>query len=273
MSPRSLEGIAGVLGDIVRERAADYRALPPLVVTAGRPQRLQRALQGRALAGQLPAVIAEVKRASPSQGAIADLDPLETARGYAAAGAAAISVLTEPRHFGGSLAHLQAVARALPLPAVRKDFVVHPRQLQEAVSAGAAAVLLMVAVLGEALPDYLQAAHQLGLDALVEVHDAHELTLALAAGSRIIGVNNRDLRSLDVEVGLARRLIAEARPQHPEVVWVAESGYREAAAVAALRGVADAVLIGSHFASAADPGTALAALMEAAANHRPQEAL
>jgi indole-3-glycerol phosphate synthase len=259
-----LAGIPGVLGRIVRERAADV-AGERFDVPATTPRRLERALAGRAEGRTLPAVIAEIKRASPSLGAIADLDPVATARGYAAAGAAAISVLTEPHHFGGSLDHLRAVTVEVGIPVLRKDFIVHPRQLDEAVAAGAAAVLLMVSVLGGELPGYLAAAHALGLDALVEVHDEVELRGALDAGARIIGVNNRDLRSLEIDLTLAPRMIRAARPHHPEVVWVAESGYRDAAAIAALRGVADAVLIGSHFAAASDPGGALAALLQGAA--------
>jgi indole-3-glycerol phosphate synthase len=264
LSGERLASIEGVLGRIVRERAADVDG-DRFAVRPTTPRRLERALAGRARAHMLPAVIAEIKRASPSLGAIADLDPVATARGYAGAGAAAISVLTEPRHFGGSLDHLTMVTAEVEIPVLRKDFVVHPRQLDEAVAAGAAAVLLMVSVLGGALSSYLQAAEELGLDALVEVHDASELSLALQAGARIIGVNNRDLRSLAIDLELAPRIIGAARAHHPEVIWVAESGYRDASAIAALRGVADAVLIGSHFAAAHDPGGALAALLQAAA--------
>jgi indole-3-glycerol phosphate synthase len=212
----------------------------------------------------VPAVIAEVKRASPSAGVIADLHPADTAAAYAANGAAAISVLTEERHFGGALTHLEAVSARVSVPTLRKDFVVHPRQLDEAVAAGAAAVLLMVSVLADALPDYLRATELLGLDALVEVHDEAELALALAAGASIIGVNNRDLRTLDIDLMLAPRLIAAGRRQRPDAVWVAESGYREASAVADLVGTADAVLIGSQLAGAASPGGALAELLATA---------
>ena len=226
------------------------------------PVGLRASLAGRASVGAAPAVVAEVKRASPSQGPIADLDPLATARAYAAAGAAAVSVLTEPHRFGGRLAHLAAVAAEVPVPALRKDFVVHPAQIEEAVIAGARGGLLIVAVLGSATPAYLRYARALGLDALVEVHDESELDVALAAGADLIGVNNRDLTTLAIDLATAPRLIALGRSQTPDVVWIAESGYRAAGDVASLRGVADAVLVGTHLAGQADPGAALRRLME-----------
>jgi indole-3-glycerol phosphate synthase len=230
-------------------------------VRAAAPGGFRTALAGRAAAGAVPAVVAEVKRASPSQGAIADLDPLATARAYAAAGAAAVSVLTEPHRFGGRLAHLAVVAASVPVPALRKDFVVHPAQVDEAAAAGARGVLLIVAVLGAATGAYLRYARGLGLEALVEVHDEAELDVALAAGADLIGVNNRDLTTLEIDLATAPRLIAQGRRQAPEAVWIAESGYRAAADLAPLRGVADAVLVGTHLASQADPGAALRRLV------------
>src|SRR5690606_32450400 len=131
-------------------------------------------------AGTSLAVIAEVKRASPSQGAIAELDPVAAAQAYLAGGASALSVLTEPRHFGGTLTHLSDVADTVDLPLLRKDFTVHPRQLSAALQAGASAVLLIVAILGDKTAEYLDYARSLGLDALVEVHDEAELDVGLA---------------------------------------------------------------------------------------------
>jgi len=275
----ALASVPGVLGEIGRARARDVaaeaarRADGPsgaqrsadVSVEAASPTGLDAALRGRAERGALPAVLAEVKRASPSLGAIADLDPLATARAYEAGGAAAISVLTEPHRFGGALAHLRAVAAGVSLPALRKDFVVDPQQVDEAAHAGARAVLLIVGLLGEAVASYLRYAEALGLDALVEVHDEVELDVALAAGARLIGVNNRDLRSLAIDLTVAPRLIAAGRRRAPDATWVAESGYRDGAAVAALVGTADAVLIGSHLAASGDPGGALRALLAAAA--------
>jgi indole-3-glycerol phosphate synthase len=262
-----LAHVPGVLGEIGRARAADVAAgrfgwtggaEPPRVAPAA-ASGLKAALAGRAEVGAPVAVIAEVKRASPSQGPIAELDPLATARAYAAAGAAAVSVLTEPHRFGGALAHLQAVAAAVPVPALRKDFVVHPRQVEEAAAAGARGVLLIVGLLGAATGTYLRYARRLGLDALVEVHDEGELALAIAAGADLIGVNNRDLRTLEIDLGCAPRLIAAGRGD-PSVTWVAESGYGERAQLAALRGVADAVLIGTRLAASGDVGAALRTL-------------
>lgn len=268
LDPASLARVPGVIGEIGRARAADMAATPtgapeePTAAACG--TGLREAIGGRAARGRLPAVVAEVKRASPSLGAIADLDPLATARAYAAAGAEAISVLTEPHRFGGALAHLRAVSAAVPVPALRKDFVVDPRQVEEAVGAGARAVLLIVGLLAEATGPYLRYVRALGLDALVEVHDEAELDLALAAGAGLIGVNNRDLRSLEIDVTVAPRLIRAGRRLVPDATWVAESGYRDGAAVARLAGIADAVLVGRHLAGSGDPGGTLAAFLAAA---------
>ena len=158
---------------------------------------------GFGVAGQVDLrIIAECKRRSPSRGVLRpDYDPVAIAPGYAQAGAAAISVLTEPTFFDGSLEHLHAVRAAVGIPVLRKDFIVSEYQLLEARAAGADAVLLIVAALD---PQSLTALHArastLGLDVLVEVHDADELSLALDAGARIIGVNNRNLRTLEVDV-------------------------------------------------------------------------
>jgi len=210
-------------------------------------------------------VIAEVKRASPSQGPIADLDPVAAASAYAAGGAAALSVLTEPRHFGGDVQHLRAIARALaaagtPLPLLRKDFTVHPAQVEEAAASGASAVLLMVSVLGAATAAYLMHATALGLDALVEVHDDAELDVALAAGARIVGVNNRDLTSLEVDLRTAPRLVRRARSEGFQGVLVAESGYRTRDDLRTVEDLADAVLVGTSLAGSADLTSALRAL-------------
>ena len=269
LDPTTLARVPGVIGEIGRARAADLAAREPSdapgrPVAAACAAGLRDVLAGRAAAGRLPAVVAEVKRASPSLGAIADLDPLATARAYAAAGAAAVSVLTEPHRFGGALAHLRVVAAAVPLPTLRKDFVVDPRQLEGAARAGARAVLLIVGLLGEAVGPYLRYARALGLDALVEVHDEAELELAAAAGARLIGVNNRDLRSLAIDPTVAPRLIRLGRRRLPDATWVAESGYRDGVSLARLTGVADAVLVGSHLAGSGDPGEALATFLAAA---------
>jgi len=260
----ALAGVPGVLGTIARERADDYADVPvpdPVAQARLRRGRLAAALRAPGLS-----VIAEIKRGSPSQGAIADLDPVAAARAYEAGGAAALSVLTEPRHFGGRLDHLRAVADASGLPAMRKEFVVHPAQLTEAADAGAAAALLIVAVVGPRLRAYLDYAHALGLDALVEVHDEDELDLALAAGSEIVGVNNRDLRTLAVDRGTAPRLLRRAREAGFGGVLVAESGYAAADDLAEVLGLADAALIGTSLAGSGDLTGALRTLLAGVAS-------
>lgn len=255
-----LAGVPGVLGTIARQRADDYRASLAEAPSEPAPPRpdFVAPLQAPGVA-----VIAEVKRSSPSQGALRDIDPVALAQAYRRGGAAAISVLTEPRHFGGALEHLEAVAAAVPQPLLRKDFVVHPAQLVEARAAGASAVLLIAAVLGHRLAAYRAYASGLGLASLVEIHDEAELELALAAQVAVLGVNNRDLRSLAVDRSVAPRLLGEARRRGFDGVGVAESGYHERAQVAALEGVADAVLVGSSLVASGDPEGALRRLLGA----------
>lgn len=252
-----LAGVPGTLGGIARERAADYASVPVEASVgrggahessrpgAGRPAsgRFEDALSGPGLA-----LIAEVKRGSPSQGSIADLDPVAAAQAYVRGGASALSVLTEPRHFGGRLDHLAAVAGGVDVPAMRKEFVVHPAQLREAADAGAAAALLIVAVLGDRLEDYLAYAHALGLDALVETHDEQEVEVALEAGARIVGVNNRDLATLDIDRATAPRLLRRAREAGFRGRLVAESGYERPEDLGEVADVADAVLVGTALA-------------------------
>src|SRR5262245_18151202 len=206
-------------------------------------------------------VIAECKRRSPSKGVLrADYDPVAIATGYAAAGAAAISVLTEPTFFDGALEHLKAVRDAVDVPILRKDFVVSEYQLLEARANGADAVLLIVAALR---PVELKVLHdhavQVGLDVLVEVHNTTELMIAADAGARIVGVNNRNLRTLEVDVKASDELIA-AMP--PEVIAVSESGLKAAADLTRLRGLGyQAFLIGERFMTDANPGEALGELV------------
>jgi indole-3-glycerol phosphate synthase len=210
-------------------------------------------------------VIAECKRRSPAKGVLrAAYDPVAVARSYEAAGAAAISVLTEPTFFDGSLQHLTTVRSAVELPVLCKDFLTTEFQLLEARAAGADAVLLIVAALDHpVLMRLIAQARALGLAALVEVHDRDELARALDAGAQIVGVNSRNLRTLEVSAAVFDDL-ASSLPQ--EVVAVAESGLKSGDDVRRLREVRyDAFLIGERFMSAADPGSALAALLETAA--------
>ncbi len=204
-------------------------------------------------------VIAEVKQASPSAGVLRpDYDPAATAAASEAAGAAAVSVLTEPARFRGSVEHLAAVRARVGLPVLAKDFVVHERQILEARAHGADAVLLIVALLpGSQLADYAALAREVGLAPLLESFDERQLERA-AAVPGVLGVNNRDLRTLGVERGRAERLLAAAPPGR---VRVAESGYRERAEIEALERLGiDGVLIGETLLRAESMEEAFASL-------------
>jgi len=206
-------------------------------------------------------VIAECKRRSPSKGVLRhDYDPSVVAEGYARAGAVALSILTESTFFDGALAHLATVRDAVSIPLLRKDFIVDDYQLLEARAAGADAVLLIVAALDDqALRRLQERAAQLGLATLVEVHDVEELERAVASGAEVIGVNNRNLRTLDVDVNASRE-IAARMPAH--VIAVSESGLKTAADLEELRDLGyHAFLIGERFMTSADPGEALARLL------------
>ena len=212
-----------------------------------------------------PRVIAECKRRSPSRGILRErYDPAAIAAAYEQAGAAAISVLTEPTFFDGALDHLASVRGAVSIPVLRKDFIVTRYQLAEARARGADAALLIAAALDDAdLDDLLRGAEGYGLDALVEVHDAPELERAVALGASIIGVNSRNLHTLSVDTAVFEALA----PRIPRgVVAVAESGIRDAVMVRALRSAGyRAFLIGERFMADDEPGEALRALLEEAA--------
>jgi indole-3-glycerol phosphate synthase len=230
-----------------RELAARAKDAPP-------PRPFEAGLSRR---GGPVRVIAEVKRASPSVGAIdTGLDAPAQARRYAGAGAAAISVLTDGPGFGGSLDDLRAVRAAVDVPLLRKDFVLDRYQLLEARAAGADAALLIVAALApDPLRRLLDACGELGLAALVEVHDAAEAEAALRAGARIVGVNNRDLRSFVVDLATSERVL----PMLPaDVRGVAESGVKSPADAARLRRAGAAnLLVGEALVRADDPGRLL----------------
>ena len=207
-------------------------------------------------------IIAECKRRSPSRGVLrAAYDPVAIALGYEGAGAAAISVLTEPGFFDGSLEHLAAVRAAVAAPLLRKDFIVHEYQLLEARAAGADAVLLIVAALDDgALATLSKAAADLGLAALVEVHDVDECRRAVAAGATIIGVNNRNLRTLQVDLNASRE-VAAVLP--PGAIGVSESGLKTTDDLNAMKTIGyQAFLMGERFMVEPDPGAALAGLVE-----------
>ncbi len=172
------------------------------------------------------AVIAEAKKASPSKGVIcADFDPVQIAVEYEQAGAQAMSVLTDEDFFQGSLAYIHQVRQAVQLPVLRKDFIIHEKQIEQARAFGADAILLIAAILDLAqIRDYLDVAHGLGMDVLVEIHDEAEAEMAVAAGSRLIGVNNRNLRDFSVDLDTTFRL---QKLLPPEIPLVSESGIRD----------------------------------------------
>ena len=204
--------------------------------------------------------ICECKKASPSKGLIAPEFPyLQIAEEYEAAGADCISVLTEPKWFLGSNEYLKEIADAVSIPCLRKDFTVDEYMIYEAKVLGASAVLLICSILGKSeIREYLQICDELGLSALVETHDEREVQMALDAGARVIGVNNRNLKDFSVNTDNSRRL-RELIPS--EVLFVSESGVQTAEDVAALRKIgADAVLIGETLMRAADKKAKLAEL-------------
>jgi len=204
--------------------------------------------------------ICECKKASPSKGLIAPEFPyLQIAEEYEAAGADCISVLTEPKWFLGSDKYLKEIADAVSIPCLRKDFTVDEYMIYEAKVLGASAVLLICSILGESeIREYLQICDEFGLSALVETHDEREVQMALDAGARMIGVNNRNLKDFSVNTDNSRRL-RELIPS--EVLFVSESGVQTAEDVAALRAIgADAVLIGETLMRAADKKAKLAEL-------------
>ncbi|MDP9366534.1 MAG: indole-3-glycerol phosphate synthase TrpC [Chloroflexota bacterium] len=253
--------LARSIGDLkLRKAALPLAALERRAEERPAPVNLRAALSGPGIA-----VIAEVKRASPSRGAFpVEVDPEAVAAAYLAGGAVAVSVLTDEPFFRGSLADLEvaaAVAHAQPKPApvLRKDFVVDPYQVVEARASGADAVLLIVAALDDtALGDLLARVREAGMEALVEVHDEAELARAAAAGASVIGVNNRDLRSFEVDLGLTERLA----PLAPAgTVLVGESGIFSRADVERLeRAGVDAVLVGEGLVTAPDRAAAVRAL-------------
>ena len=260
-----LETIVAATRRIVAVRAAEE----PIAVLAQRAAALpNRAGRFQAALANVAGVnvIAECKRRSPSKGVLrADYDPVAIATGYAAAGAAAISVLTEPTFFDGSLEHLRSVRAAVDVPLLRKDFIVSEYQLLEAKAAGADAVLLIVAALRPAelkvLHDH---ARRHGLDVLVEAHDATELAIAVDAGAKIVGVNNRNLRTLEIDVHASDTLIAK---MPADVIAVSESGLKSAADIIRLKTLGyRAFLIGERFMTASDPGAALANFLDGCIN-------
>ena len=258
--PSVLESIVdGVREDLAeRERAVDLAEIKRLAGAAPPPRDAMAALREPGVG-----VIAEVKRSSPSKGALAEItEPAELASIYADGGARVISVLTEQRRFGGSLADLDAVRARVDTPLLRKDFIVTPYQVHEARAHGADVVLLIVAALEQpVLESLLDRIESLGMTPLVEVHTEEECDRALEAGAKLIGVNSRNLHTLEVN----RSVFGEIAPGLPSgVLKVAESGVRGPGDLLTYAGWgADAVLVGEGLVTSGDPAAAVRGLVAA----------
>jgi len=254
-----------VLDRIVEARRAAIahrkRVLPESVLRMGAAKAEPVRDFGAALTCDAVNVIAELKKASPSRGVIReDFEPAALAPLLERAGAVALSVLTEEEFFQGSLKDMRVARAASALPVLRKDFIVDPWQVWESRATNADSYLLIAAVLGDAsLRELLELGRQLGMEPLVEVHSREEVSRALDAGARIIGVNNRDLRSMEVRLETSLEL-SDAIPQ--ECIAVSESGMRSASELGRLRAAGfDAFLIGEHLMASPDPAAALRALL------------
>jgi len=256
-----VKAIPDILAQIVEQKKLELAERVP-----GIELRAEESIAGRrnfasALSTEGPAVIAEIKRASPSKGVLAkEFDPPALARAYQQGGAAALSVLTDEKYFRGNLSDLESARSAVQIPALRKDFTIHPYHVHQAAAHGADAILLIAAILSEReMRDLRELAEHYGMSALVEVHDDDELKPAIASGARIIGVNNRDLRTFQVDLGVSLRL-ADRIPG--SVIKVAESGIHTAADVRQLRAVGyNSFLVGEHLMRSGDPAHALRTLL------------
>lgn len=244
----SSQGILQEIAARTRERTEENKKRIPLAEYRGIAEEMAKKQEGGRFAGALSqpglAFICEVKKASPSKGLIAPHFPyVEIAKEYEAAGASAISVLTEPCYFQGSNAYLTEIRRAVSIPALRKDFIVDEYMIYEAKAIGADAILLICSLLSQAqLAEYEAIAAGLGLDVLTEVHDEAEVEMARKAGARIVGVNNRNLKDFTVDINNSLRLRALVPA---DVLFVSESGMKSREDIAALReNGTDAVLIG-----------------------------
>ena len=250
------------LAEYARERSQQAQKAMPLEGIRAQALALPRGSFAFENALKTPdiAFICECKKASPSKGLIApDFPYLQIARDYEAAGADCISVLTEPKWFLGADSYLEEIAEAVSIPCLRKDFTIDEYMIYEAKLLGASAVLLICSILSQQqIKDYIELADELGLSALVEAHDAQEIEMALSAGARVIGVNNRNLKDFTVDTGNAGRL-RELVPS--DVAFVSESGVTCAEDVSRLREIGvDAVLIGETLMRAQDKKAKLAEL-------------
>lgn len=245
---------------LLHDDAVNGNPLAKLLAMSRKPSgKFSAALKGPQLS-----VIAEIKRASPSKGKIGDIaDPSLLALNYSQGGASAISVLTDFKHFGGTLEDLRSTRQnfaqaGAQVPLLRKDFLIHELQLCEAATAGASAVLLIADVLGKDLRKMIQTAEFLGLEALVEVHDESDLVIALEAEAKIIGVNNRNLKSFEIDLKTSEVL----RPKIPSsIITVSESGISTPADAARMRNLGyDAILVGEALVRSTNPAQLIAGM-------------
>ena len=260
-----IDTIPHILGRIVAKKREELARELPLA--QWEKDAADRAADRRdfcaALAARIPAIIAEVKKASPSRGVLsADFDPARIARSYERGGASCVSVLTDESFFQGGLADLEAARGAIALPVIRKDFTIAESQIVEAAAHGADAILLIAAILTEReMRDFRESAARYGMAALVEVHDRRELDAAVGSGADLIGVNNRDLTTFEVTLDTSIRL-AEHMPAG--ALLVSESGIHGPEDIARLRAAGySAFLVGEHLMKSGDPEAALERLVGA----------
>jgi indole-3-glycerol phosphate synthase len=256
-----LKTIPDILAQIVEEKKRELSRRAEGLDRAAEESIRERRDFAAAISKPHPAIIAEIKKASPSKGVLAEkFDPVCLAQAYEAGGAAALSVLTDQKHFQGKLEDLESARGAVGLPVLRKDFTIDPYHVVEAAAHQADAILLIAAILSEReLRDFRELGERYRLASLVEVHDREELQRAAASGARMIGVNNRNLRTFDVDLGTALTL-AESIPAG--VLKVAESGIHCANDIQRLRAAGyDAFLVGEHLMTTGHPVEALRALL------------
>jgi len=256
-----VKALPDILATIVEQKKLDLEIREPDFEERAERSIAQRRDYLAALSARTPAIIAEIKKASPSKGVLAaQFDPPAVAQLYEQGGAAALSVLTDEKHFQGCLADLESARAAVRLPVLRKDFTIDPYHVKQAAAHGADAVLLIAAILSEQqMRDFRELAERYGMAALVEVHDEEELGPAIASGARLIGVNNRNLHTFEVSLDTSLRL-AEKIPSG--VVRVTESGIHSSADLRLLREAGyQAFLVGEHLMKSGDPAGALRALL------------
>jgi indole-3-glycerol phosphate synthase len=260
-----IDSVPDILARIVAKKREDLaNTVQPLEAWERQAElRLSTRRDFRAALAVSPAIISEIKKASPSKGLLAhDFDPARIARAYQSGGAAALSVLTDETFFQGSLTDLQNARAAVSLPVLRKDFTIHPSQILEAAAHGADAILLIAAILSaRQIRDFREAAARYRLSALVEVHNRRELDAAIEAGADLIGVNNRNLSTFEVTLDTS---LALAGYMPPGALLVSESGIHKATDVALLRAAGyHAFLVGEHLMKSGDPAAALRNLVAA----------